>query len=155
MICFFECTFCKPCVNRVPGNVCPNCGGGFVPSPVRPAQNRRGDNDLGRYPVSDTIKHRPVDPEAQISLWNRSGASLRTSDKTLLAGMQRNAENKKKTISHGRLQTTHMAKVVPTTSLHFLCPWRSDVGRSDYTDVIGRVESGTETENNAGAVIEM
>jgi hypothetical protein len=42
-----------------------------------------------------------------------------------------------------------MAKVVPTTSLHFLRPWRSDVGKYDYTDVIGRVESGTEIENKA------
>ncbi|MEL6789616.1 MAG: DUF1272 domain-containing protein [Pseudomonadota bacterium] len=36
MICSFECTFCRPCVEGVLGTVCPNCGGGFVPRPVRP-----------------------------------------------------------------------------------------------------------------------
>ena len=27
--CSFECTFCATCVEKVLGNVCPNCGGGF------------------------------------------------------------------------------------------------------------------------------
>ena len=36
MICSFECTFCAECVERVLGDVCPNCAGGFVPRPVRP-----------------------------------------------------------------------------------------------------------------------
>ncbi|MGN6252592.1 MAG: DUF1272 domain-containing protein [Marmoricola sp.] len=35
-ICSFECTFCVRCVEDVLGGVCPNCGGGFVPRPVRP-----------------------------------------------------------------------------------------------------------------------
>jgi len=35
MICTFECTFCRDCVeNRLKG-VCPNCGGNFVPRPIR------------------------------------------------------------------------------------------------------------------------
>ena len=42
-------------------NVCPNCGGGFCPRPIRPAKNWKGDNYLGAYPVSTKIKHRPVD----------------------------------------------------------------------------------------------
>ena len=29
-ICSYECTFCVTCVEQVLGNVCPNCGGGFV-----------------------------------------------------------------------------------------------------------------------------
>ena len=37
MICTFECTFCADCADRVFGGVCPNCGGGFVPRPIRPA----------------------------------------------------------------------------------------------------------------------
>ena len=41
-------------------NVCPNCGGGFVPRPVRPARDWKGGNDLGKYPASTTVKHRPV-----------------------------------------------------------------------------------------------
>ncbi|MBI5362618.1 MAG: DUF1272 domain-containing protein [Planctomycetes bacterium] len=35
-ICTFECTFCRECVEGVLANVCPNCGGGFEPRPVRP-----------------------------------------------------------------------------------------------------------------------
>ena len=37
MICTFECTFCRTCVDDVLYGVCPNCGGGFVPRPIRPA----------------------------------------------------------------------------------------------------------------------
>jgi hypothetical protein len=43
MICTFECTFCRECVERVLGNVCQNCGGGFEKRPVRPATNWRGE----------------------------------------------------------------------------------------------------------------
>jgi hypothetical protein len=42
--------------------VCPNCGGGFVPRPIRPSRNWRGGNFLGNDAASTTIKHRPVDP---------------------------------------------------------------------------------------------
>src|SRR5262245_44075356 len=42
MICSFECTFCKTCVEEMLDNVCPNCGGGFSPRPIRPAANWRG-----------------------------------------------------------------------------------------------------------------
>jgi hypothetical protein len=62
MICSFECTFCADCVSGVLANVCPNCGGGFAPRPVRPAHNWHGDNFLGKYPPSTKVKHRPVDP---------------------------------------------------------------------------------------------
>ena len=64
MICTFECTFCSDCVANVIGNVCPNCGGGFCPRPIRPAHNYKGDNCLGKYPASTTVKHRPVDKAA-------------------------------------------------------------------------------------------
>jgi hypothetical protein len=37
MICSFECTFCAYCVGGVLGGKCPNCGGEFVPRPIRPA----------------------------------------------------------------------------------------------------------------------
>jgi uncharacterized protein len=43
-ICSYERTFCAGCVDRILGNVCRNCGGGFVPRPVRPARNWKGDN---------------------------------------------------------------------------------------------------------------
>ena len=70
-ICSFECTFCAACVEEVLGNVCPNCGGGFVPRPVRPSTNWKGDNFLGKYPASAKVKHRPVDLEAHAALCAR------------------------------------------------------------------------------------
>ena len=59
-ICTYECTFCAACVEKLE-NVCPNCGGGFVPRPIRPVTNWKGDNYLGKDPASTKIKHRPVD----------------------------------------------------------------------------------------------
>jgi hypothetical protein len=63
-ICSYECTFCADCVETVLDNVCPNCGGGFAPRPVRPATNWNGDNYLGKDPPSSHVKHRPVDTAA-------------------------------------------------------------------------------------------
>ena len=48
-------------MERVLKNVCPNCGGGFMPRPNRPARNLKGGNYLGRNPASTKLKHRPVD----------------------------------------------------------------------------------------------
>jgi len=62
-ICSFECTFCADCVERVLGNVCPNCGGGFAPRPIRPARRWKDEAFLGRYPASTTVRHRAVDPQ--------------------------------------------------------------------------------------------
>jgi len=64
MICTFECTFCRSCVESVLNNVCANCGGGFSARPVRPVNNWKGDNYLGVYPPSTKVKHRPVDARA-------------------------------------------------------------------------------------------
>ena len=64
MICSFECTFCRPCVATVLGNVCPNCGGGFCPRPVRPRNNWKDDTYLGTRPAATRITHSPVDPAA-------------------------------------------------------------------------------------------
>ena len=63
-ICSYECTFCATCVDTVLRNVCPNCGGGFQPRPIRPSRNWKGDNFLGKDPASERVRHRPVDPEA-------------------------------------------------------------------------------------------
>ena len=60
-ICSFECTFCATCVDTVLDNVCPNCGGGFAPRPVRPAHDRSNGNYLGNDPASTVVRHRPVD----------------------------------------------------------------------------------------------
>ena len=73
-VCSYECTFCADCVERVLGNVCPNCGGGFVPRPIRPSKNWKGDNFLGKDPASTTIKHRPVD----IAAHARFSSAIRT-----------------------------------------------------------------------------
>lgn len=35
-ICSYECTFCATCVETELHDVCPNCGGGFQPRPLRP-----------------------------------------------------------------------------------------------------------------------
>ena len=40
-ICSYECTFCADCVETHLHDVCPNCGGGFVPRPIRPANEWR------------------------------------------------------------------------------------------------------------------
>jgi hypothetical protein len=61
-ICSYECTFCDTCVDEVLGGVCPNCGGGFVSRPIRPAKNWKDGNFLGNDPPSTKIRHRPVDP---------------------------------------------------------------------------------------------
>ena len=50
MICSYECTFCRDCVALLQ-DVCPNCGGGFQPRPVRPAVERRNGNYLGRHRI--------------------------------------------------------------------------------------------------------
>jgi len=60
-ICSFECTFCARCVDEVLGNACPNCGGGFAPRPIRPANDWKGANYLVKYPASEKRTHRPVD----------------------------------------------------------------------------------------------
>ena len=36
-ICSFECTFFADCATEKFDNTCPNCGGNFVPRPIRPA----------------------------------------------------------------------------------------------------------------------
>jgi len=64
MICTYECTFCKRCVDEVLENVCPNCGGGFCPRPIRPSHNLKNDNYLGKDPASTKVRHNPVNIEA-------------------------------------------------------------------------------------------
>ena len=51
-ICSYECTFCAECVERRLHNVCPNCGGGFAPRPIRPAREWRPGVSLARQPAS-------------------------------------------------------------------------------------------------------
>jgi hypothetical protein len=37
MICTYECTWCRDCVDNVLKGVCPNCGGNLERRPIRPA----------------------------------------------------------------------------------------------------------------------
>ena len=48
----YECTFCATCVETVLHNVCPNCGGGFSPRPIRPKTERRSEVSLSHQPAS-------------------------------------------------------------------------------------------------------
>lgn len=47
-ICSYECTVCPDGVDGPLANVCPNCGGGFEPRPVRPPAM------LAKHPASTT-----------------------------------------------------------------------------------------------------
>ncbi len=60
MICTFECTYCKNCVETILQHVCPNCGGGFEKRPIRPS------NLLEKYPVSEKEVYKSVDIEAHL-----------------------------------------------------------------------------------------
>ena len=51
-ICTYECTFCADCVETQLHNVCPNCGGGFVPRPIRPATEWRPGLSVAKRPPS-------------------------------------------------------------------------------------------------------
>ena len=46
MICTFECTFCRDCVETTLGGHCPNCGGNLVTRPIRLPEK------LARFPGS-------------------------------------------------------------------------------------------------------
>lgn len=56
-ICSYECTFCRDCVDEILENVCPNCGGGFTPRPVRPHKARRDGVSLEHHPASSLRVH--------------------------------------------------------------------------------------------------
>ena len=45
----------RRCADRLLGNVCPNCGGGFVPRPIRPASK------LAKHPATSTVTSMQVD----------------------------------------------------------------------------------------------
>lgn len=53
-ICSYECTFCADCVDNKLNNVCPNCGGGFVPRPIRPASAYRAGVSRQHQPPAVT-----------------------------------------------------------------------------------------------------
>ncbi|TLP58443.1 DUF1272 domain-containing protein [Parasedimentitalea maritima] len=58
-ICSYECTYCKNCVETILHNVCPTCGGGFAPRPIRPQNAWRAGLKLGlgNHPAGTNRKH--------------------------------------------------------------------------------------------------
>jgi uncharacterized protein len=56
-ICSFECTFCADCVETKLFNVCPNCGGGFAPRPIRPTKEWRPGVCVAKQAPSDKRVH--------------------------------------------------------------------------------------------------
>lgn len=58
-ICSYECTYCLSCAETRLRNVCPTCGGGFTPRPIRPARAwRAGLNlGLGAHPAATERTH--------------------------------------------------------------------------------------------------
>jgi hypothetical protein len=62
-ICSFECTFCVDCVENRLLNVCPNCGGGFVPRPIRPAREWRPGICVEKRPPSVKRVHLSFTPD--------------------------------------------------------------------------------------------
>lgn len=58
-ICSYECTYCADCVATVLQNVCPTCGGGFAPRPIRPQNAWRANKRLGlAYHPASSERHR-------------------------------------------------------------------------------------------------
>jgi hypothetical protein len=62
-ICTFECTFCAACVETHLRNVCPNCGGGFAPRPIRPHNEWRPGLSTAKRPPSATRVRLSFTPE--------------------------------------------------------------------------------------------
>lgn len=68
MICTYECTFCAACVGDVLHNVCPNCGGGFAPRPIRPRVAYVAGVSLAHQPAATRRVGMSKTPEHQRSL---------------------------------------------------------------------------------------
>ena len=54
MICTYECTYCKCCVETVLNEECPNCGGNFCQRPIRPT------DCLIKDPASTKEVYKPI-----------------------------------------------------------------------------------------------
>ena len=74
-ICSYECTFCADCVERELRNVCPNCGGGFVPRPIRPRIEWRPGLSVAKRPPSDRRVHLSF-PREEIAAFSARLASI-------------------------------------------------------------------------------
>ncbi len=68
MICSYECTFCAGCVETKLQNVCPNCGGGLTPRPIRPAKDWRPGVSATHQPPQDARVHMKRSADEQRAL---------------------------------------------------------------------------------------
>ena len=95
MICSFECTFCRNCVERVLENVCPNCGAG----------SRQDQSDRRRTGGATTspepIPHRQRCGTAP-STWRRIGPSRPRSSQWI----RRSAEKETNRSSEGAMSSS-------------------------------------------------
>lgn len=79
-ICSFECTFCADCVDKHLRNVCPNCGGGFTPRPIRPSSEWRPGLSTTKRPPSTKrvhLSYSPSEIEAHSSRIEKIAPELR------------------------------------------------------------------------------
>jgi hypothetical protein len=60
-ICPCECTCCARYVERLLGNVCPNCGGGLTPRPIWCAADYGQGTGLAHHPASRARAVKPID----------------------------------------------------------------------------------------------
>jgi hypothetical protein len=58
-ICSYECTFCADCVDGPLRDICPNCGGGLVPRPIRPRRAWRPGVGLTHDPPATQRRRSP------------------------------------------------------------------------------------------------
>ena len=59
-ICSYECTNCANCSESILHNVCPTCGGGFAPRPIRPPKAHRSRFPLGlAYHLASQMPKQP------------------------------------------------------------------------------------------------
>ena len=61
----YECTYCAGCADDVLHNVCPTCGGGFAPRPIRPQHAHRDTLALG-------LVNNPARVDRVHSQWSRA-----------------------------------------------------------------------------------
>jgi hypothetical protein len=89
-ICSYECTFCADCVETKLHNVCPNCGGGFAPRPIRPATERRPGVCVTKQLPSDKRVHLKSGPTRSPRIRRSGMFGRRSADATaVIARTQR------------------------------------------------------------------
>lgn len=79
-ICSYECTFCATCVDTVLHDVCPNCGGGFTPRPIRPSREWRPGLSLSLRPAA-TERHTLSYTHAEIAALSEQLRSIPPADR--------------------------------------------------------------------------